>query len=209
MSARPSENEIVIPLSICFKGERDYLQGGDIYNAVTEGLASHYGSIDRFHLAFHGFLKTLPELRVADGEAGRLWPTDIAAAVRFECASGARHGWLLATGQPVTCRFPFDEDAIRRHCRISSSTNAIRTHTPYSPIEVAVAMTKHLHNALLPQAAGRWIFTRLEMGRLLRPADSDGLDITLRDNMHNRLTKSEIRAHGEPIGFIFFSLLVA
>jgi hypothetical protein len=45
--------------------------------------------------------------------------------------------------------------------------------------------------------------------RLFRNSDAAAITITLKENLYNRLTKSEIKVQGEAIGYIFFSLAPA
>jgi hypothetical protein len=209
MSARVSEEATPTPLSLCFKGERDYLQGGDLYNAVIDVLAQRYVPIRNFHLAFHGFLLTLPDMYLMREENRPLRATDAAADLRFKAGvdAEAMFGWLAPSSRPVDCRMPFDEDKIRRHCTISGQTVSIRRDTRFTAIEVAVSMTKHLHNERLPIHEGRWIFTKIELSRPLDKDAAHHLDITLRDNIHNRLTRSEMAVDGARVGHIYFSLL--
>lgn len=77
----------------------------------------------------------------------------------------------------------------------------------YSAIEVAVSMAKQLHKALFPSKDAKWIFTRLELVRLLQDNDSSSLAIKHKHNFNNRLTKSEIFFHERSIGYIYFPLV--
>ncbi len=90
---------------------------------------------------------------------------------------------------------------------MSGDSISIRGDAGYLPIEIAVSMTKQLHNSLLNVSTGRWIFTKLDMRRLFRPADALSLTITLKENLYHRLTKSEIMSGSDLLGAIYFSLV--
>lgn len=114
---------------------------------------------------------------------------------------------MSESSRKVDCRVDYDEDLVVARCSYGEDSIAILGETGCRPIEVAVSMTKALHNRQMPAVSGRWIFTKLEMGRLFRPGDARNLSILLRQNLHGRLTKSDIRAGGESIGSIYFSLV--
>jgi hypothetical protein len=116
-------------------------------------------------------------------------------------------GWLVETDEPITERYEYPESEIIEKCFVNGKTVKIDSETPYSAIEVLVAINKHLHLSIFPDAAGKWFFTRLELDRLLQGQDASGFELELVKNMHNRLTKSEILSDGQRIGHIFFSIV--
>jgi hypothetical protein len=67
-------------------------------------------------------------------------------------------------------------------------------------------MTKQLHYALYP-TADKWIFTRLDLDRLLQKGDEPSFRIEVEHNFNNRLTKSRISSGPEFIGHIYFTLI--
>ena len=200
------------PLALCFKGERDYLQGGDLVEAVSGVARRELGSrVARFQVAVHRFFRAQPDLHWGMTNDARGFARPAAAGADFTVlADGpALCGWLSESTRAVDRRVPFDEPGIAARCKIDGDAIALRAQTGFLPIEVAVSMTKALHNARLPADSGRWIFTKLDLQRLLQPRDGADLAVELKGNLHGRLTKSEIRAAGQPIGWIYFSLLPA
>lgn len=200
----------VMPLSLCFKGERDYLQGTDLAEAVATLARKELGAgVSRLQIAMHRFFCVQPDMHWAWlDDAGKLERPRTAGA-DFSVAAGAQalRGWISESTRKVDRRIDFDEQRITARCRLAGDSIAIEGETGFLPIEVAVSMTKTLHNRRYPAPAGRWIFTKLDLNRLPAPADAARLSIALRDNLHGRLTKSEIRAGGEVLGSIYFSLL--
>lgn len=200
-------NPKIVPLRLCFKGERNYLQGGDLCNAVMEAVSgSSVGEAVRFQLAFHRFIAKQPDIVWLEGEKTSSRPENVAAEFAVNGSLGKASGWLVETDREVDCRVPFDEERIALHCAYDGESVSILGESGYLPIEVAVSMTKQLHNRMLPSSAGRWIFTRLDVSRLFQSGDAAALTIKLQENLYGRLTKSEIKVHGEAIGHIFFSL---
>jgi hypothetical protein len=200
----------VVPLRLCFKGERNYLQGGDLCNAVMEAVSgSSVGEAVRFQLAFHRFITKQPDMVWLEGEKTSSKLENVAAEFAVSGSLGKASGWLIETDREVDCRIPFDEERIARHCGFAGESVSILGDSGYLPIEVAVSMTKQLHNRVLPASVGRWVFTRLDAARIFQDGDAAALTITLKENLYGRLTKSEIKVRGEPIGHIFFSLVRA
>jgi len=201
-------NPKVTPLKLCFKGERNYLQGGDLCNAVMEAVGgSSVGEAVRFQLAFHRFIAKQPDMVWLEGDKPSSRPENVAAEFSVSGSLGKARGWLIETNREVDCRIPFDEERIARHCNFAGESVSILEDSGYLPIEVVVSMTKILHNRLLPASSGRWIFTKLDLSRCLVAGDASALTITLKQNLHGRLTKSEVDVHGRSLGFIYFSLV--
>jgi hypothetical protein len=142
-----------------------------------------------------------------EGDKPSSRPENVAAEFSVSGSLGKASGWLIETDREVDCRIPFDEERIARHCNFAGESVSILADSGYLPIEVAVSMTKQLHNRLLPAPSGRWIFTKLDLSRYLGAADAPALTVTLKQNLHGRLTKSEVSVHGRSLGFIYFSLV--
>lgn len=208
LPVRPTMTPTVHPLKLCFKGSRTYLHGTDVYEEIAALARRELRSDDcRLQFAIRRFFSAQPDLHwtPAPGAPGR--PAD--AVVDFSVSTPAPgvSGWMSESSRKVDCRVDYDEDLVVARCSYGEDSIAILGETGYRPIEVAVSMTKALHNRQMPAVSGRWIFTKLEMGRLFRPGDARNLSILLRQNLHGRLTKSDIRAGGESIGSIYFSLV--
>jgi hypothetical protein len=67
-------------------------------------------------------------------------------------------------------------------------------------------MTKKLHNAVMKPEHGRWLFTRIDLKRLLRPQDSSGMSVTLAGTPRTAISRSEIAVGADPLGSIYFSV---
>jgi len=197
-----------VPLQLCFKGTRDYLQGGDLCQAIMQAAGTlSLGEIIRFQLAFHRFIARQPDLVWLDPQDPASRAKDAPTEFTISGTRGVLRGQLAESGRAVDCRVPFDEDGIVRSCDIAGNVVSIRGETGYLPTEVLVSMTKHLHNSLLPAQVGRWIFTRLDVTRLFAAEDAAGMSVELGENLHGRLTKSAIRVGGQVLGHIYFSLV--
>jgi len=113
----------------------------------------------------------------------------------------------VETQELIVERVQYLEQEIVEKCSIKDKAVFIADETPYSAIEVLLAMSKHLHHILYPQADGKWFFARLDLDRLLCPNDAACFQVELVQNLQNRLTKSRILSGDKVIGHIYFSLV--
>lgn len=197
----------IVPLRLCFKGQRDYLHGTDMYEAVhtvVQGRWKH--PCEGFELSIRRLSKRQPDLYWIEGEPIPSRPQDAVAAYSIAGTARKAGGWLTESEREVDCRKPFDEDRISRSCRFAGDRVTIRDDGGFLPIELAVIMNKQLHQRLLPVPTGRWMFTRLVLRRFLPPR-IEALAISLRENLHGRLTRSDIDLDSDNIGSIYFSLV--
>jgi hypothetical protein len=113
--------------------------------------------------------------------------------------------WFTQRDGEVGCRYPYDEEAVLRDCTIRGARVAASGAPDNAAIEVLVAMTKRLHYTLLAPTKGRWLFTRLDVSRLLQQNDREAMSVTMIGTPRETLTRSEITVGGGPLGSIFFS----
>ena len=197
----------IVPLTLCFKGSRDYIHGPDFYTEVARLASSQIGpQISRVRITIHRFLRRQADVRWSHLERPPTRPEG-GVAEFSALGDGVMSGWFVETDRPVDCRVPYDEDAIAVRCQIHEDRIRIDGAPSCTTIEAAVAMTKLLHQTRIPAVGARWIFTRLDLRRILTPADTARLALRLVDNLHGRLTRTELESGGEVIGSIYFSLL--
>lgn len=134
-------------------------------------------------------------------------PKDINAEVRFISPISDVIGWLVETDEHVIDRIPYPEEDIVKQTSIEGNIITIEGEIRFTPIEILVAMTKHLHMVLYPIKTGKWIVTRLELNRLLTIYDASKFKVEIEKNLNNRLTKGSIHSGEEMLGYIYFSLV--
>lgn len=190
-------------LNFCFKGERTYVQGPDIYNEVTERLRDDMREGD-FELSFHGLVRT-------DVELSETKPQD-KEALKFVCKYVSRDNrpkilFGVAGNQPVTRKVAYCEEEIRNRATLRPETKEIELTmpSPYSFSENAVALNKYLLEVLFPAAAGKWIVTRIHIKKM--SGEIYPLKLVLKENFNFMLIKTEMTINGELIGFLYFSLV--
>ena len=179
----------VIPLSLDYKGARDYLHGTDICNAVFDAVEEHC-KIRNYsgEMSFHRFARTQCDMFLVEtqrGEYGQV-PSQRVCEGRFWEEGSEWTVWLMETRRPVEDRRAFDEDRIVAAADVVGDAICQKMQLPFSPIEVCVALTKHLHNTNFPLAQQRWIFSKIEFMRKFTAADKRALQVRVLTNLHNK-----------------------
>ncbi len=199
-----------IPLKFCFKGQRNYVQGGDIYDEAVRAILESDVGITRsapFRLAIHRFTRVNCDVIISSSDGGgQSRPDNPVAELSFQAFNRQVIGWVVENERPIACRKPYNEAAIQSECFVNTDERAIEIDgvPPFTPIEILISMTKQLHYAIYP-TDNKWIFTRLDLKRLLQESDASALYIAVEHNFNNRLTRSRIEVNGKIVGQVFFS----
>lgn len=198
-----------VNLRLPYKGDRDYLHGTDIYNAVTCIISgSTPGTVfNRIKMAFHKVARNQCKLTYGNHSVLQQMPKELNAEVSFIAPSSHLIGWLVETDEPVIERIAYPEEDIVKKTSIEGKVITIMGEVQFTPIEILVAMTKRLHMKLYPIKVGRWFFTRLDLNRLLTISDASKLKVEIDKNLNNRLTKGSIHSGEEMLGYIYFSVV--
>lgn len=189
-----------------FKGARNYIQGPDLFNAMMD-LGYPLEDLRNIRFLAHQFVSS-PVCEIystTDKEELSRIP-DIHARCQLE-AGGVPY-WIAL--RPLAFEGPgkrgdYDEESLIASCRWQGETICLTRHSPFTFIETVVSMNKHMHQRLFPDAAGKWIFTRVDLDAGC--AEREHLELHFRHNMNYRLTRSEILANGQKLGDLYFSLV--
>jgi hypothetical protein len=196
-----------IPLSLRFKGNRDYGHGTDILDATLESLESHYGTqeLTQIDFSFHQMARRV--LMVVDAEHPEL------GKPVAECAYSIREDrhkvFLYETSESITERYPYDEDLICWGFQIHEEdrSGTLMGNPSFSSIEIWVALTKELHQKALPEIKGKWLFVRGRFPSYLKTSEAQERRLRIVSNFQNKLTRTELFADGVKAGEIFFSVI--
>ena len=199
---------IECPLTLCFKGDRTYLHGTDVYESVVSALQARWPNANGgLSFAFHRIARNQCHAILTDSGDRVRRPENIAAQMTIRAGEHTLTAWVVEGTESIDCGVPYDEDAITARCEIRSEEIAISAPTDNTPIEIAVAMTKRLHYALDPNVSGHWMFTRLDLERPFKPTDRTGMRVVRRQSLGVRLSRSEVFSGEVRLGDIFFSVV--
>jgi hypothetical protein len=104
-------------------------------------------------------------------------------------------------------RRPYDVGQVLDRCRLEGRQIMLEGNSPFTFIETIIPMNKALLTTLLPDAPGKWFFTRLDLHR--NEKRRDGLGLRFLHNLDFKLVKSEITGRGEALGYLYFTAVPA
>lgn len=201
-----------LPLDICFKGARTYVHGTDMLNVVYASVVRQTGAtgICRLNFMINRMTSHNLSVELEQGEPHAVAAQPPVATLSFQVNEQSWHGTLVEEPDEPSCRYPYDEESIIEKCRVDQSGRSISLEgeTDFTPIEVVVAMTKALHQALYPDAPGKWVFCRWESEHWPITIPASGFSVMLSKTLGSRLTKSAVVAGEERVGWIYFSARV-
>jgi hypothetical protein len=188
-------------LELNYKGRRDYIQGGDIYNACSTLVAELFGTkywVNK--IKFQGFVNAGAYITF-DKEG--VEKKDVKAFFTIDGLTDI--GYVIEAYTEVTARIPYDESLVTDNAIVTGELVRQESKSDFSAIEEVIALTKHLHNTTLPSEDGRWIFTELSLNERLCKNKSL-VSIKLAKNLNNMYTVSDIIEDSNSLGKIKFTL---
>ncbi len=193
------------PLQLQFKGDRNYLQGPDIFASVLSRLQTLAGDkVTDIDFSFHRMASRAVDLVLA--EEGK--DLDPVAVCQYSIGNAKQRAYVVEADGPVQGRYEYPEqelvdamtiDVERRIC-------ALQRDLPYADIEIWVAMTKALHQKVFTNLKGKWLFVQGALS-VYEAEGSGPRELSIKSNLNNKLTRSEAIRGGRKIGEIYFSII--
>ena len=200
-----SMSKKIIPLNLCYKGERDYIHSTDIYQELVSNLVESGESIKLFSLSIHKIIRNQCDIIVTESRENIDTKNKVA---QFLIQKNVKIlGYLSESNKVVNCRYEYNEELMENSIKIVENTIIQTEDISFKPIELISYMTKILHNKLLPPYGKKWMFTKVETAELFNDANKNRYKIKLNNNFNNKLTKSEIIYSNKIVGHIYFSLV--
>jgi len=189
-----------MPLDLRFKGDRDYLHGTDMVDAVI----GHFQGMTDIAVRIQKIAARPVELIVLPDPtterknmvavfSGRLGEREISIGLR-EIEDGSLPGRYAYDDRAVVAAAAFDFD---------NRTADMAWNADYTPIEQIVALQKALLLRCFADAAVHWYFTRLDVNVL--PDRFDKLALAVTQALGTNLVRSGISLDDEDIGNVYFS----
>ena len=186
-------------LNLRFKGDRTYIQGGDIYNALDRLIQETDSAAYVSHLAFRRFARrdcdllwdrpVLTEKLIAQGSAS--------------LADRKRPFWVSESRRAAAGRNEYDEDSVVAPAAINGEQIVLQKRSIYTPIEEIIALTKRLSYELTPDIDGKWVFGQLNLHSAL-PDKYAMLKIKRKSEVAGRFSVNEIEIDENRVGDIRF-----
>jgi hypothetical protein len=189
------------PLDLAFRGDRDYLQGGDIFTALIE-LTGWRGAVS---LHFHRLMRSgVDAMEIPDGRPG----ADFDAVFWYGPTEKQRCLGLRADpSRTVLARIPYDEESVVADAVIVPPRIESPGPGRASFIERVLALDKLLLKHQFAPEKGRIRLARLDLDYV--PASPREIVLIHQASLGPRLMRCRIMADGHMAGSIFASFPIA
>ena len=189
------------PLPVSFKGQRDYLQSADLWDAVVAillGATPEEGWTIRMN--FRSLAARTPWIYPLEGNKERPRFGDVVTL-----KEGESRKYLLCEGpEPVNQKVEDREVLIDPSVELMENAAVLTSDAPASPIEILVFMTKKLHLARVSNDV-KWLATRLALPADLHAIVKPGVEVRLETRICHKATRSAVILNANRIGEIVFN----
>ena len=192
-------------LLLSYKGSRNYLQGGDFFNALVDIAEETTGHTDSFveRLTFRRLTRKmcmLTDTKPNDSEKE-------IGTVRYMNPLDKSHVifWLVETEKLIADRYPFDETVTLSESNLDLENRSVvlPIRSIYTPIEDIIVLAKHLNYSISPITKGNWLFGQLDLTEPLID-NYHSLEIKMKNLIAGKFSVNEIVVDGRQIGSIRF-----
>ena len=195
-------------LTFKYKGQRTYVHGTDIYDSILRTVRNYFEAYPlNITGTFHRPLKANCIFRMYEKQIV-LAHGSFYAFFTLGLGSKIYYAALSSIGDQISSSYTYDEDKVLEGFSIKDAKINMHVKSTYTYIEQLVAMTKRLHISLYPEVKGRWLFTKIQISKVIDPDLFVGRELTIKseNNFHYKLTKNSIDLDDIPLGTIWFSL---
>lgn len=196
-------------LHFCFKGNRTYVQGPDIFDEVLKVLASRFSDekIRNIKYAAHQMLRTDAKAILTDVFEKNDYPV-LNSVVMFEIDDKKYYFIIISNDQMIECSNPYSEDVVRHNSIICDSKIIFENSLDDSLTEIIVSMNKYYLQTVVTNS-GKWIVTKFDYEWLdeTKEVKNQTISLQLMNNFNNKLTKSSILVGEKKIGNLYFTLV--
>jgi hypothetical protein len=193
-------------LDFKFKGDRNYVQGPDIYNKVMEFLYAENFTIKNIDLSFHKIARHNLRGEIFKTDSGSRDAGDVISIFKFTDDNESYVIHLFETDSVITEHTEYYEEKIVELSTLNvvDKTIILSSLAPYTNIEKIVALNKALLNKLLTDP-GKWYFTKLTVDGDINNKHPYAIQVALVKNIGSKITKSQILFDGKEKGHLYFS----
>lgn len=183
----------------CLKGSRDYVHSTQMFDAVRPLLLNAgAASEDRLTMIFRRLTGRLPRVVMPARRSPYAFGDVVVTGSQKIVAT------LEETDGTITGRRPDHEAELFASLIVGDGWIAApRAQFPLSPVEIAVAATKHLHHLQISSSV-RWLATRLDLPMDFDATPDDDLRIEIASN-RNDATTNAVLVNGTRVGSITFN----
>jgi hypothetical protein len=193
-----------------FKGDRNYVQGADIFDGVLEVVKDFFGEYPNLLKgAFYRLLSNTGIFHLYK-EHDFIDQENIYAQF-FLLVRRLNYKIIVsASGKNIHSSQEYNENEVLDGFNIKDKIVMMSVKQSFSYMEQIVAMTKRLHFEVYPDVSGKWLFSKIDLKDIINPLlfHNHLLVIEAKKNFHNKLTQNAIFLDDKHLGYIFYSLKI-
>lgn len=184
--------------SICFKGDREYIQGGDIYDAINEYLDDNLKGFFISKLTFNKKIDTSFSIsKSQENKFGSVQLTDSNNKIF--------NFFLNQTSDLIQFRREYFEDLINTKAKIYGKTVKVKYVEDFTTIEHIICINKFLNISIYPNDIRKWIFVRAIFNNVL-PKRFCKLSLNIEKTINSSFTICSVNIDNTNIGTVQFAL---
>ena len=196
-------------LEFCFKGNRTYVQGPDIFDTVVNTLNKKFdiGNITNIKYAAHDMLYKNANLYITDNFDKTAF-NKINSIITFKENDKKITAVVSENNNTINCSTEYSEEVVKTKSILINNCITFLNESDDSLTEIIVSMNKYFLQQTVPQD-GKWIVTKFEYSNLtdLVEIKNKELKLELTNNFNNKLTKSTVIVDALVVGYLYFSLI--
>ena len=196
-------------LEFCFKGERTYVQGPDIFDSVIQNILTDYdiSEVKNIKYAAYALLKSNANLYFTE----TLRKSDykvINSIISFIYKDKKISAVVEANDEKIECSQEYSEEVIRTNSIIENKLISFENILDDSLTEIIVSMNKYYLQESVTKD-GKWIVTKFDYSKILdiKKLKKKVIHLKLLNNFNNKLTKSVIIVDDIEVGYLYFGLV--
>jgi len=196
-----------IDLDFCFKGNRTYIQGPDIFDAVVESISNEFSTIRDIKYSAHEMLHKNATMYMTNKVIKSNYPV-INSVVNFISDDIKYYAVVCENDKPIECSVDYSEEIVENNSRILDNSISFKNVLSDSYTEIVVSMNKYFLNKTVKED-GKWIVTKFDYFELVDISSIVNKEIRLEllQNFNNKLTKSLLFLDDKEVGHLYFSLI--
>ena len=206
-------NELDEIIQVPFKGQRDYVQSADIYDACIPLLGKltslSRGGAFTTTFIFRSFLRSQMRLLLPDEQTQEqvLGGLSLFGEIFIKTKDTQRVAYMISEQRSITERKQDCEAELRKYLSLDGgSISCDMTNVNLTPMESAVALTKFLHLDTVNDEV-KWIATRLNFSQTFYDIKCDELKVKIVKNSRGKVTNSDVACDGIVVGNIMFNAM--
>ncbi|MGB5965071.1 MAG: hypothetical protein WBF77_11455 [Sulfurimonadaceae bacterium] len=196
-----------VDLEFCFKGNRTYIQGPDIFDAVVAAISNEFNIITNIKYSAHAMLHKNATMYITEKVVKADYPV-INSLINFIGDGIKYYAVVCENDKPIECSTDYSEEIVENNAKITDNTITFKNVLPDSYTEIVVSMNKYFLNQSVKEK-GKWIVTKFDYFELADIINIKNKEIKLEllQNFNNKLTKSLLFLDEKPVGHLYFSLI--